>query len=319
VKPPPSTDVSGSSTDSPLRWIRVPDHLRISAAEALVRESSKEQPSAGRRFLSTAREHGIDLEHFWMSTDKDESVARQACLVVPGAGRTAMVFISTPADPEQVAEIAKLLEHAGAGAPHPLLAQALIDAHDTSCRTAFEQAGYAHLASLLYMRRRWVDVPLDEEVLRLPTGVEMFHVEHSGDDDLARALEASYEKTLDCPSLHGMRDIRDVIESHRQTGEYNPDLWWVIHEESVPLGALLLNPHQDQEGVELVYLGLSPRLRGRGIASAVFHRGLEAISTHHNRTMACAVDANNEPARSFYARFGFETFQTREAYIRAYR
>ncbi|MFG0256504.1 MAG: GNAT family N-acetyltransferase [Phycisphaerales bacterium JB043] len=297
----------------------MPEDRRVDAADVLVRESSGGQPSAGRRFLANARHHDIPIDHFWMSRRDDDPSPRHACLLVPGAGRTSMVFISTPQSDREILEVGALLESAGAGAPHPMLAQALLDEHERRSRAAFEHAGYTHLATLHYMRRRWRDETPDRSMCRLPSGVEMLHVEHSGDDALARALEASYQDTLDCPQLHGLRRIEDVIESHRSAGVHDPSLWWVVLEDHEPRGALLLNPQGSDQGVELVYLGLAPSLRSRGVASAVFLRGLEAIGDQPNRTLTCAVDASNAPAIEFYTRFGFEPFQSREAYIRSYR
>ena len=96
VKPRSRAGDPCTSTDTPLLWIRVPEDMHITAADALVRESATGQPSAGRRFLATARQHSISLDHFWMSIATGEEVARNACLLVPGAGHTAMMFLSTP-------------------------------------------------------------------------------------------------------------------------------------------------------------------------------------------------------------------------------
>jgi ribosomal protein S18 acetylase RimI-like enzyme len=280
----------------------VPDDHRIDAADVLVRESSGGMPSAGRRFLANARLHSISLDHFWMSVTEASPLPRQACLIVPGAGRTGMVFISSPKSKREIDEVASLIEHAGAGAPQPILAQALLDAHETRERA-----------------RRWSDIRIEPDHIRLPEGIEMRIASEAGANALARALESSYEDTLDCPELHGLRNIDDVIESHRSTGEHDPSLWWVLLEQGEPRGALLLNPQGHAEGIELVYLGMAPSLRGRGIASRVFLRGIQKIAIRSNRTLTCAVDANNAPAIEFYSRFGFEAFQSREAYIRAYR
>ena len=70
------------------------------------------------------------------------------------------------------------------------------------------------------------------ELFGYPEGFEGVRVEafRDGEDDeaLMAALERSYVDTLDCPELCGLREKRDVLDSHRSTGKFDPNLWWLV-------------------------------------------------------------------------------------------
>ena len=140
-----------------------------------------------------------------------------------------------------------------------------------------------------------------------------------GDPDraaLIRALDRTYEATLDCPELCGLRDTADVLESHRSTGVFDPALWWLVFLNEQPHGCMLLNRCPDHGTVELVYLGLSPELRSRRIGSRLLELGLAAIDSTGGTPITCAVDLRNAPALRLYGRLGFREFGRRVALVR---
>lgn len=128
---------------------------------------------------------------------------------------------------------------------------------------------------------------------------------------LAIALERSYIDTQDCPELCGLRDVADVLDSHRSVGDYDPALWWIIEYQGKPEGAMLLSACPEQQTIELVYLGISPVLRGKGIGSAMLALGLKELTGRPEGTISCAVDTRNAPAMKLYKRAGFQQFSTR--------
>ncbi|MFG0275684.1 MAG: GNAT family N-acetyltransferase [Phycisphaerales bacterium] len=198
----------------------------------------------------------------------------------------------------------------------PELIQALLETGTPLLENALGAAGFTRIGALQYLRRPWgegVQAPAEE----WPDGVTVRRWRQGDDDALAAALEASYEDTLDCPELHGLRRTIDVVESHRSTGRWDPRLWWLVFDGDTPRGALLLNPCPDHGNTELVYLGLAPSIRGRGLAQRLLRVGLSALATRKHRTVACAVDARNAPARKLYDSFGFRLFAERIAFVRA--
>lgn len=313
--PPPDTSDSGPEG---CRFVLATDKLLPDAAQALVGALAGDDPSAGRRFLRRARLHGIALTHFWVAVDSGERPkVRHACLVTPGDGGAGMVFTSRPATAEGLGTLSRLIDHAIGHCDDLVLAQALLTPDESSLAGPLLDAGFRWVGDLQYLRRPWQ--PPEAPGESWPDGVSVVRYTSESNTRLAAALEASYIDTLDCPELHGMRRTEEVIESHRGTGRFDPALWWIVERAGTPEGALLLNQCPDQDHCELVYLGLSPALRGIGLGRQLLRMGLREIERRPHRTMMCAVDSRNAPARALYESEGFHEFTTRAAYVRPAR
>src|SRR5690606_29098186 len=134
--------------------------------------------------------------------------------------------------------------------------------------------------------------------------------------DFVVALERSYIDTLDCPELCGLRGTRDVLESHKAAGHFEPSLWWLVRLDGEPEGAMLYSPGHGEGHIELVYLGISPALRGKRLGKTLRDFGRRVIAERREPSGTCAVDQRNEPAKRLYRKAGFEQFAERVAYIR---
>jgi ribosomal protein S18 acetylase RimI-like enzyme len=136
-------------------------------------------------------------------------------------------------------------------------------------------------------------------------------------EDFAAAIEASYEQTLDCPALVGMRQIDDVLEGHLAVGLFHEDLWLLVRDAGEPAGVMLLNLTQDGCSAELVYLGLRPSLRGRSLGRALLTHGLGRARRSGAEKMLLAVDERNEPAVHLYQSLHFVAIARRTAMVMA--
>lgn len=323
-----------------VRAVRVSAATELAAAMRLVSVPEPEKEGAARRLLAAGPRHGVDFSHAWAVIDAREGtvVVRQVCLAVPGAGRTGMVFLSEPpscGDPggsevaflerkaclEAACEDMRALREAGGG-PRVAIVQALPEPREEWSLRACRGAGFIDVGHLTYMR---ASVPASKK--RPPPRSEPWpgtvQVVSAGsipesrrDEVLVEALDASYEQTLDCPELCGMRQTRDILESHRSTGVHDPGLWWVVFDDHRPRGSMLLARCPDQQAVELVYLGLAPTLRGKGIARRLMEMALRATASARLGEMTCAVDERNAPAVRLYKSCGFRAFSQRVALVR---
>jgi mycothiol synthase len=118
-------------------------------------------------------------------------------------------------------------------------------------------------------------------------------------------LQASYEQTLDCPGLLGVRELDDVLAGHKSTGQFDPAMWTLLVEGDEPAGVALFNRLDELNGAELVYLGLPQRSRGKGYGSLLVRRGLAQCANIGASTVSLAVDQSNDPAVRLYRRLGF--------------
>lgn len=295
--------------------IRVGPGRRSEAIERLVGTIAGDRVAVDR-FLHYAKANAIRLDGLWSRLDQAGSIAFSV-LVVPSAGRTAMVFSSRPASPRRIPAITGLIDHACGqlGGWNVNLAQALIEPAERAEREAFTSAGFLELSLLSYLERplsRTDAVPAPQ----WPPGVRIEPYAETLHDDLVRALEESYERTLDCPGLYGLRTTDDIIAGHMATGQFVQSLWTLLRMADKPAGALLLNPFPGHRTAELVYLGLAPAARGRGLGRQLLRYGLGLLKKRRERTLTLAVDEHNTPALALYRSEGFRPLAQRVALIR---
>jgi ribosomal protein S18 acetylase RimI-like enzyme len=284
--------------------------------------------------VTAAATHGIDLSLMWGTVDRASDGrpirVRQVCLAVPGSGRTAMLVLSGPGPGGEAREHAERVASANAACEFLAgtemgrdirLAQALPEPKESWATRAFLDAGFRKVGDLAYLRRPMLDLP-DAAPPEWPEGITVEPIADLKGADRARllaALERSYVDTLDCPELCGLRETEDVLESHRTTGIFNPQLWWIISVRGDPQGCMLFSHCPEHSSVELVYLGISPVLRGKRLGAALLTMGLGALRGVMAEQVTCAVDLRNTPAQRLYARLGFHEFGRRIALVRPLR
>lgn len=322
-----------------------PPALYLAAAERLLQTPQRDRAHAARRFIASAPDMGIDLSFLVCSSERagSRTHVRQCALAVPGAGDTLMLFVSGPGPiehcghteaqhAERVESIRVCVERARERVG-PGLAQGLAAPGETWAEQAFEDAGFLRVTELLYLsrplpRRAHHGAIVQKGVVHpqegsWPDGITVRALPAPGVSPgdlslLCLALERSYEGTLDCPELTGLRTTEQIVQSHRAVGEWDPSLWWIVERDGRPEGCALFNHCPVQDCVELVYLGLSPCARGRGTGSLLLRAGIAAVSGLAGE-LRCAVDVRNAPARALYARAGFVTSSSRVAFVRPLR
>lgn len=326
------TDPRGSENDPITRRAEGP--LRHALARRLVLGTDADPDLAARRFLAAAPSHGIDPSLMWGAFDPAHpDHPLEVCLAVIGTGRTATLFLGPEdtaagrtADERHAARVAAAraaIDHLSTErAGEVTLIQALPSPDETSTIAALESAGLRRIAELDYLRRdarrRIEPVPPEQwPAGATPDRLDLLGPPEAWTDDLLDTLDRSYRDTLDCPELCGLRDTRDVLASHRAVGRWNPSLWWLLRLDGRPAGCALLNPSPEQDSIELVYLGLTPEARGKGLAALLLRHAIARARTQPARWITCAVDRRNAPARKLYANAGFEPFTERTALVRA--
>jgi ribosomal protein S18 acetylase RimI-like enzyme len=133
----------------------------------------------------------------------------------------------------------------------------------------------------------------------------------------ARAILASYEQTMDCPGLLGLREVDDIIAGHMATGRFDPSLWYAFYQGDVPVGVMLLGILPPHRSGELIYLGIAPAYRGKGLARPILEHGLGELSARDTTRLLLAVDEANQPAIRLYRHLKFRTSARKAALIRA--
>src|SRR5690606_18173676 len=125
----------------------------------------------------------------------------------------------------------------------------------------------------------------------------------------------------DCPELVGKRTVDEAIAGHRSVGEFRPGWWQILMRRTgvgeEPVGVLLLAGVGEQaaQGLEVVYLGLAPEVRGLGLGDALVRTALHQASGTRGGTLTLAADARNVPALKLYRRHGLKRIGRRLAML----
>ena len=296
----------------------LPDDRRLGLSVLLTGKPNPNDPSVDA-MLGYASTSGYNLEQLWVAIDKNGSsqAVRYAALVIPAAGRSSMLFMSPlvekSAQPVMAALVKTLLASQSPG--KTIMLQTLLDPGQTIAKQAALDAGFIDLAELMYMQKR-LDTSLGLSQMPLADqNITAIHWQDKHHDLFARAISSSYIDTQDCPGLLGIRPINDVLAGHKATGIFTPNLWHVFYQENDPVAVLLLSPLPNNQGCELVYLGLSPNYRGKGYASKILQWGMRLASNANQKKMLLAVDRSNQPALHLYKSLGFAQSGIKDALI----
>jgi len=265
------------------------------------------------RFLAYSDQVGLDLTDLWVARRGD--ALRAATLLVPSPGRASMLFLSPLREAAAQADLRQVVK-AAADAQEPKrvrVIQSLLDPEETHAPPALAASGFEMLAELVYMQRRGA-VP--SKRLELPEGMSLVRWSDAQRPLFERAILQSYEDTLDCPALVGKRPIEDIIAGHKGTGRFDPSLWIALREGDRAVAVALVNRIEARDATELVYLGLTPGYRGRGLARRLLDHMLTLSQGGGATSMLLAVDAENRPARKLYREAGFVPTGRKHAWVR---
>lgn len=195
------------------------------------------------------------------------------------------------------------------------IAQAVLDV-PVDPREAEDLAagGMPHVTDLVYLRRSTAVPPPPP-----PSSSVRFDwrgMDQVGEEALRAALESSYTDSLDIPEIGGARSIDDALQGHRGAPGYRPELWRLGSVDGEPdvAAVLLLAAAADRDSWEVVYLGLTPAARGRGLGVQAVAHALE-LARPRVAAIELAVDARNLPAAKLYAATGFVPFDRRAVHL----
>ena len=196
------------------------------------------------------------------------------------------------------------------------IVQAVLDS-SASRRSANDlaQGGMRPVTELIYLERD-TKIPLPQTKGKAPPALrwQSFHTDCEA--EFRALLKATYHSSLDMPELEGVRSLDDVIAGHRATGRFLPDRWRLAQVPGQPDAAiiLLLAEIPERDAWEVVYLGLTPPARGRGLGHAAIAHALDLARPHTSR-LELVVDIRNHPAIRLYESTGFVPFDRRSVYL----
>jgi ribosomal protein S18 acetylase RimI-like enzyme len=249
----------------------------------------------------------------WISQSGDRVIG--AILAELAAGRTAHVQAPQVLDGEEAGIVRARLLQAACGdlaATGVRIVQALETVDHGDEVDALVAEGFRHVNDLLYLvslRGRFPSVPGSEPL-------ELIAYNDAEPDRMAGVIVRTYAGSLDCPELGNLRPIDEVLAGYRAVGQFDPARWLIARENGRDVGCLLLGRHDGDSQMELIYLGVVPEARGRGLGAQLVCAAQRLAGEDDCQRLVTAVDAANQPAIAVYAAAGFVAWDRRSVYLR---
>jgi len=191
------------------------------------------------------------------------------------------------------------------------IGQALLRLPLTGDADVLEAGGYRRITDLEYLVAQPPSLPTS-----LPRSELQFEpCTPDREARLAAIVQQTYQDTLDCPELNGVRAMEDVLAGYRASGHHDPGRWLLVTHEGEPVGCLLLTDYPEQETWELIYMGLKPESRGRGWGAQIARHAQWRTAQAGRPRLVVAVDAANRPAARMYRSVGFELWDRRAVFF----
>ena len=316
-----------------------PEEARGEALELLYRRV----PAALRdrlilQVLNEDRQGEIDLSGLWIAQKRRGRIVG-AMLTQPLAGKVAAVWAPEVRTMWCRRDLATALVRealADFEARGFRLAQAVLD-DSTGPRAGrdLERGGMPRVTELLYLERDTATsseparaapsvqvhmandgVALERYVPRPSGGFEWRPFEKALEAEFRSVLQATYAGTLDMPELEGARSLDDVLESHRAAGRFVAERWRLgrLPGDAQASAILLLAEVPGRNVWEVIYLGLTQPVRGRGLGRAVLEHAIELAGCEVSR-LEIAVDLRNTPALRLYDSAGFVARERRAVHL----
>ncbi len=192
------------------------------------------------------------------------------------------------------------------------LTQVLLHPDDLHLGQSLLRNGFAHITHLRYLRH---DLDLPMSWLVQAPRLDFRSLAEVDRGQFQRVLMNSYQDSLDCPELNGVRGIEEVMAGHKAQGRHDPDHWWLVLAGAEAIGVAITTVLPETGDWDLSYLGIVPGARRRGFGrEIVIHVLLEARAAGVSHVSLC-VDGRNGPALQLYEALGFQLFDRREIFL----
>jgi mycothiol synthase len=276
---------------------------------ALQHLSEDIRPARVLNALTLLAAGAIDPEGIFVARNAAGLCGVQICVPLPGASGLFWLPKTTPADARlEDRLVQRALDWLGGRGTK--LAEALVSPRDVPYIRPLVRRGFRPVTRLHYLQHLLASVPPGSASrVRLITYAqenrEVFH----------NTLLRTYEATLDCPELNGVRTIDEIIAGHIGQGNFRPERWWLAFEAERPVALAMVTEVPDTKAWDLSYLGVVPEARRRGLGRELARHVLDVAQSSRAPKVILAVDTRNQPALQLYSDLGFLSVDFREVYL----
>ncbi len=266
--------------------------------------------------LQLVHQRELPPEGVWVARRGTQLVGALVCLPLPGAsGLIWPPQVAAGTDAREIED--QLTKDAcawlrGRGAK---LAQALLTDEENHLAPPLERNGFSHITSLSYLR---CDHIPSRESLSSRKRLT-YQPWTAGRAAFQETLLHTYEGTLDCPEVNGVRTIDEILTGHRGQQTDDPATWWLALDGGRAVGVVLVTKIPETGVWDLSYLGVIPEARRKGLGRELVRKVLIEAELVGVTSVSLSVDTRNRPAWRLYQGMGFEPYDRREVYLAVWR
>jgi mycothiol synthase len=191
-------------------------------------------------------------------------------------------------------------------------AQALLSAGEAASAGPLQRRGFTHITTLLYLEKLLADA---DQFCNASSSLDLETYAACDSQAFHNALIASYEGSLDCPEINGLRSAEDIVAGYRAVPGCRLERWWLARYQNTPVGVLITAASQEPATWELLYIGLVPAARRQGFGMELTRAAMAQARAAAAARLILTVDRRNLPAQRMYASLGFEQYERREVYM----
>jgi mycothiol synthase len=291
------------------------DQARPDEWAAALELAYRRLPDERRRFQIIQARHlidegAIDPQGIWVARQGQGLAGVQ--VVVPLGGANFLFWLPETqgrGKPNLLEDALVQAALAWCGQQGAKLAHAILHPADAERGAALVRSGFERTTQLLYLGHDLRTLPTEPATARF----EAYSDANAG--CFRQTLARSYDGTLDCPELNGVRTIEEILAGYRAAGPFRPDRWWLIRAGDEPAGVVILTELPEGPTWDLSYLGIVPEHRRKGLAHSATCRALHATRNADAVELILAVDERNVPARGLYKALGFVESEVRDVYL----
>jgi ribosomal protein S18 acetylase RimI-like enzyme len=166
--------------------------------------------------------------------------------------------------------------------------------------TALADAGVPRVTEVVQLAARPEVVPR-----RVAASARIERRESRDRETFAALVATTYDGSLDIPELNGAWSMADVFAGYDCDAATDPSEWWVAVEAGRERGCLIVRRWADLAAHEILYLGVAPTGRRRGVGAWLCGQAAILAAAAGSGSLFLSVDARNEPALSLYRSAGF--------------
>ncbi len=261
--------------------------------------------------LAAEKEGKISLEGLVAATSRNRVVGAIWCLNQPGRIATIWGPGLIAGIPDTLAN--ELVKHAFQFAKQAgsHLLQSLVGPENPLAGEHLARLGFRHITRLDQLNA------FPEELNPLPPSDRLSFVpcQDFRKASFEQLVTKTYEGSLDCPEVDGLRQIGDVLAGYHATSNNHPQHWYLVQERGETIGVTILAHHTANHQLELIYFGLLPPFRQRGWGKEILRFVIHLAKQIGCNSILTGVDQRNLPAMALYHQFGFLQADTKELFL----